>query len=665
MKRTALFGAILGLVIGWGAAASAWADEVAGSWRLSITTPEGQTFAPVLKLQKSGEQLSGTFVGDDGSENAITDASFADGELSFSVTLDFGGTPLTTKYRGKVDGSGLSGSLDYDLGGQTGSLDFTGARMLAAADVAGAWSLVATSPDGQTFEPTLELAANGDELSGKYTWIDGTSMDISDTKLNGDELTFRVSLDFGGQAMVVDFKGKVAGDAMTGTADYDLGGQTGTVDFTGTRAGAKLDLAGVWNIVATSPDGQTFEPQLELMDGSPMSGKFTWIDGTSIDVSNIEVKGDTLAVKVEIDFGGQPMVLTFNSKVDGQSMTGTAEYDLGGQTGTVDFTGTKAGEPVKLAGRWNIVVSSPDGQTFEPTVDVVEGPDGISGTFNWIDGTSIEIGEATLDGKHLTFKVALDFGGQAMTVGVDGQVEGKEMAGTVEYDLGGQTGTLDFTATKAEINVGGRWNAVASSPDGQTFEPTIDLEHTGDGIKGTFTWIDGTTIDIKDVKLEGNALAVRVEIDFGGQPMVVVFNSKVDGDQMAGTADYDLGGQTGTIDFTATRGEAAKAECPLAGDWDLTLSTDDGQSFDVQLSVTASGESMSGKYVGPAGEAEVKDLKVDGDHVTFSVTRQRDGTEFTVTYDGKLDGDKLEGTASIEGGGQSGDLKFSGKKSGS
>lgn len=664
MKRFVLMGALVWGALGWLTGQPAWADDAAtvlGSWKLSITTPEGQTFGPVLKLAQDGDKLSGTFTGDDGSENPIADATFANGELAFSVSLDFGGTPLTTKYRGQVKDGGLAGTLDYDLGGQTGTLEFSGARLAAVGDVAGKWNLVASSPDGQTFEPSLELKAEGDALSGQYTWIDGTTMPISDVKLDGDQLTFRVAIDFGGQAMTVDFKGKVAGDDLSGTADYDLGGQTGTVDFTGKRAGEPLALAGKWNIVASSPDGQTFEPTLDLVEGAEgITGKLTWIDGTAIDLTDGKLEGNNLSFTVSIDFGGQPMTVVFKGAVEPGKMTGTADYDLGGQTGTVDFTGTPAAAPVSLAGRWNVVVNSPDGQTFEPTIDVVEGADGkLTGKFNWIDGTSVDINDASLEGDKLVAAVAIDFGGQALSIKLNGTVDGSSMVGTVDYDLGGQTGSLDFTATKAEVNVAGHWNAVASSPDGQTFEPTVDLEQGPEGVTGKFTWIDGTTIDLTGGKLEGNALTFTVAIDFGGQAMNIVFKSTVDGDSMTGTADYDLGGQTGTVDFTATRGAAAS---PLAGDWDITLSTEDGQTFDVKLAVKDEAGALSGQYTGPAGEAPVSNLKVDGERVTFTVERERDGQKFTIEYDGKLSGDSLEGTAKMSAGPQSGDLKFTGRR---
>ncbi len=653
----------LALASGTAAAQADDASAVAGEWKLAITAPDGQTFQPTLKLAVDGDKLSGTFLGDDGSENPVQDATFSGGELAFSVTLDFGGQQLTSKYRGTVADGALKGTLDYDLGGQTGTLDFTGARPVSLASVLGNWKLVASSPDGQTFEPGLALRADGDKLAGDYTWIDGTTIPISDAALEGDQLRFNVEIDFGGQAMKVAFKSKVAAGKLSGTADYDLGGQTGTVDVTGEMQAAG-SLAGTWNLVATSPDGQSFEPTLHLkQDGSSLSGKFVWIDGTEIDLADGKLDGQAVKFQVAIDFGGQAMTVAFTGNLEGDAkMAGTADYDLGGQTGTIDFTGTKAAEAAtSLAGRWNIVASSPDGQTFEPYVTVVDNAGALSGKFVWVDGTEIDITQAKLEGKKLSFTVAVDFGGNPMTLNFQGDVDGDKLAGTADYDFGGQTGTVDITATKAGVDVAGHWNIVASSPDGQSFEPSIDLEQSGGDVKGKFNWIDGTQIDVTGGKLTGNELVCPVSIDFGGQAMTVTFKGQVDGDKMTGTADYDLGGQTGTIDFTAERGAAAS---PLVGTWNFTLSSDDGQTFDTSLEVKQDGDALSGQYKGPLGEAATKDLKLDGDTLSFSVVRERDGTEFTTSFKGTVSGDSVSGEASFDAGGQSRSMKFEGKKAG-
>jgi hypothetical protein len=92
-------------------AASALAADVDGKWTGNITTPDGE--APVsLTLKADGATLTGTTTGPDGSETKIADGKIDGNNLSFSVTFDFGGMPLTIGYKGVLAGNQIKFTLD-------------------------------------------------------------------------------------------------------------------------------------------------------------------------------------------------------------------------------------------------------------------------------------------------------------------------------------------------------------------------------------------------------------------------------------------------------------------------------------------------------------------------------------------------------------------------
>jgi hypothetical protein len=79
--------------------------------RGNITTPDGE--APVsLTLKADGATLTGTTTGPDGSETKIADGKIDGNNLSFSVTFDFGGMPLTIGYKGVLAGNQIKFTLD-------------------------------------------------------------------------------------------------------------------------------------------------------------------------------------------------------------------------------------------------------------------------------------------------------------------------------------------------------------------------------------------------------------------------------------------------------------------------------------------------------------------------------------------------------------------------
>jgi hypothetical protein len=111
-------------------------------------------------------------------------------------------------------------------------LALTAAAVLAA-DVSGKWVAQMQGRNGQTQEVTFNFKADGNQLTGTVTTRRGESQ-ISDGKINGDEISFTQELEFNGNRMKFLYKGKVAGDEIKFTRERE-GGQR-TQEFTAKRA---------------------------------------------------------------------------------------------------------------------------------------------------------------------------------------------------------------------------------------------------------------------------------------------------------------------------------------------------------------------------------------------------------------------------------------------
>jgi hypothetical protein len=72
------------------------------------------------------------------------------------------------------------------------------------------------------------------------------------------------------------------------------------------------------------------------------------------------------------------------------------------------------------------------------------------------------------------------------------------------------------------------------------------------------------------------------------------------------------------------------------------------------LTLKADGSALTGSLDGGRGATEIKEGKVDGNSITFSVTRSMGGNDITTKYTGTLDGDslKLEWMQPGRGGGE-------------
>jgi len=103
-----------------------------------------------------------------------------------------------------------------------------------AADLTGKWTAQVPGRDGQTRETTFNFTAAGEKLTGTVSGRNGDNP-ISDGTVKGDDISFAVSVNFGGNAMKLLYKGKVAGEEIKFTRTREGGDQPGQ-EFTAKRA---------------------------------------------------------------------------------------------------------------------------------------------------------------------------------------------------------------------------------------------------------------------------------------------------------------------------------------------------------------------------------------------------------------------------------------------
>ena len=89
----------------------AFAGDPTGTWKWTVPGRDGQPRDVTLKLELKDGQLSGNRSGFRG-ETPLSDASFKDDQIAFSVVREFNGNKLETKYQGKLDGDTLKGSSE-------------------------------------------------------------------------------------------------------------------------------------------------------------------------------------------------------------------------------------------------------------------------------------------------------------------------------------------------------------------------------------------------------------------------------------------------------------------------------------------------------------------------------------------------------------------------
>ena len=92
-----------------------------------------------------------------------------------------------------------------------------------AADFNGKWTADVPGRNGNTQTITFDFHVDGSTLTGKVTTMRG-DMDISNGKVDGDNISFDQVMNFNGNSMTMSYTGKADGDTIKFTRAMAGGG---------------------------------------------------------------------------------------------------------------------------------------------------------------------------------------------------------------------------------------------------------------------------------------------------------------------------------------------------------------------------------------------------------------------------------------------------------
>jgi hypothetical protein len=106
-----------------------------------------------------------------------------------------------------------------------------------AADFNGKWTADVQGRNGNTQTITFDFHVDGATLTGKVTTPRG-DVDISNGKVDGDNISFDQVLNFNGNSVTISYKGTADGDTIKFTRTFGGGGDRPPQDFVAKRASA-------------------------------------------------------------------------------------------------------------------------------------------------------------------------------------------------------------------------------------------------------------------------------------------------------------------------------------------------------------------------------------------------------------------------------------------
>lgn len=99
-----------------------------GSWTYTMKGPDGQERERTVKLVRDGEKLTGSTTGRQNNEIPLSDGSFKNGEVAFSIVRERDGNKMVANYKGKLEGDVIKGTMVGNFGGEARTVPWEAKR---------------------------------------------------------------------------------------------------------------------------------------------------------------------------------------------------------------------------------------------------------------------------------------------------------------------------------------------------------------------------------------------------------------------------------------------------------------------------------------------------------------------------------------------------------
>jgi len=184
-------------------------SRAVGSWAMKYNMGDREiTSTLVIKADKEGN-LTAQWQGRR-SKSEITDLQYERGKLTFKRKSTYQDTQRESAFEGTVQGDTLSGVMKSERG------EIKVEGKLIGGSLIGTWNLEVTSERGTRNQ---RLRVNPD-MSGLYGAIP-----IKNINLEGNQVSFKIVLEFGEQKFEMSFAGKLEDSKLTGELTSERGSQ--------------------------------------------------------------------------------------------------------------------------------------------------------------------------------------------------------------------------------------------------------------------------------------------------------------------------------------------------------------------------------------------------------------------------------------------------------
>jgi hypothetical protein len=339
----------------------------------------------------------------------------------------------------------------------------------------------------------------------------------------------------------------------------------------------------------------------------------------STELSNVKFEDGKLSFVRTIKFGDRQFSMTYNGTLENGKLTGTLSSDRG----QFPANGARKKPMSPALGQWDITFHIGQ-RDITGRLIISQNADGaLDG--KWISqrgGT--EISNVKFQNGKLTFDRKSTFNNNTYESSFEGTVNGNELTGAFKT----QRGEMAATGKRFGAPLIGKWELTSTSDRG-TRKSTLTINGDLSGRYESF----GGEIPIKDLKLEGNQVTFAVEMGYRDQTFKLDFKGTLEGDTLNG----QMTSSRGTSEITGKKMATAST---VAGTWELSSQSRQGQTRTSTLKINSD---MTATYTSRNREIPITDLNVEGNQISFKITRTFNNRQFTMQFKGTVSGTSLNG----------------------
>lgn len=380
---------------------------------------------------------------------------------------------------------------------------------------------------------------------------------------------------------------------------------------------AAQDITGEWEMTVEFGGRQTYATlTISKNPDGTLAGKWG-----SNDLSNVKFQDGKLTFVRTIRFGDQEFTMNYNGTLKDGKLTGL----LSSERGESPANGARKKPMCPALGQWDMSYRIGERDVTGKLV-ISEKPDGaLDGKWVSERGGS-EISNVKFQNGKLTFNRKSTFNNNTYESTFEGMAKGNELTGA----FNSERGEMAATGKRIGAVLIGKWELTSTSERGTR---TSMLTVNGD-LSGRYESFGGE-IPVKDLKLEGNQVTFAIEMGFGDQTFKMDFKGTLDGNTLKGQTVSERG----TSEVTGKKLAVAAASA-VAGTWELTTESSQGQTRTNTLKIK---DDMTATYTSRDTETPVTDLKVEGNQISFKITRTFNDQQVTMDFKGTVDGKTLKG----------------------